>query len=187
MLMHLAVARETARGLGEEKKQNMGMASWSTHLTSTKISIWLALRGGRGGKVPWQRGEVCFGDSDGLGEADWERETALYLLAFELHQWHTFNWLWCQKIWHQHIWGRDAWSKWGYDCEPCLCALSMFYQDCATGVARRIVCVPSQELTLTPHIRKKLSAEEKCLIKCMMYIHVTIREHDGKMMSWPRI
>lgn len=151
----------------------------------------MALRGGKGGKLRWQWGEVCFGDSDGpqLGEADWEREreTALYSLAFELHQWHTFNWLRCQKIWHQHIWGRDAWSKWGYGCESRLCALSMFYQDCATGVARRIVCVTSQELTLTLHIRKGLSARGKSLIECMLYIHLTIREHSGKMMSWPRI
>lgn len=39
MLMHLAVARETARGFAEERKKqkHMGPASWSTHLPSTKI------------------------------------------------------------------------------------------------------------------------------------------------------
>lgn len=137
-------------------------------------------------KLPWQWEEVCFGDGDGpqLGEAGWGRETALCSVAFESHQWHTFNWLRCQENWHQHIWGRYARSKWGYDCEPCLCALSMFYQDCATGVARRIVCVPSQELTATLHIGKKLSVEEKYLIKCMLYIaQFTIGNIEGKMMS----
>lgn len=167
MLMHLAVARETARGLG---KKHMGLASWSTHLPSTKILIWL-LSGGRGGKNYTGSEEkfvlVMMMDPNWGRQAEEERQ--LYSAAFELHQWHTFNWLHCQKNWHQHIWGRYAWSKWGYDWEPCLCTLSMFYQDCATGVTRRIVCVSSQDLTVTLHIGNKLSVEEKDLIKSMPY------------------
>ena len=127
----------------------MGPASWSTHLPSTKILIWLVLSGGRGEKLPWQWGEVCFGDGDGpqLGEAgwgkerererDWERKKLCTQWLLNHINGTLFNWLRCQKNWHQHIWGRYAWSKWEYDCEPCLRALSMFYQDCAIGVASK--------------------------------------------------
>lgn len=121
----------------------MGLASWRTHLPSKKILIWLPLSGERGAKITLAARQVCFGDGDGprLGDAGWRRGTALYSVAFELHHCHTFHWLHCQKNWHQHIWGRYAWSKWGYDCEPCLSALSMFYLVCGTGFARWLVCV----------------------------------------------
>lgn len=98
MLMHLAVARETARGLG---KKHMGPASWSTFAFYKDINMtgaqWWKVEEEE--KLPWLWGEVWFGDGDGpqLVEADWGRETALYFLAFELHQWNTFNWLHCQQ------------------------------------------------------------------------------------------
>lgn len=56
--------------------------------------------------------------------------------------------------------GRYAWSKWEYECEPCLCALSMFYQGCVTVFIRRIVYVSSQALTVTVCTGNKLSVEE---------------------------
>lgn len=163
----------------------MGPASWSTHLPSTKILIWLALSGGRGEKLPWQWGEVCFGDGDGpqLGEAGWGKERKKLCTLWLLNHINgtLFNWLRCQKNWHQHIWGRYAWSKWEYDCEPCLRALSMFYQDCAIGVASKGLSVfASQELTVTLYIGRKLSVEEKYLMKCMpCVVQVTVREQEG--------
>ena len=159
MLMHLAVARETARGFG--KKKHMGLASWSTHspfykdMNMTGAQWWRKRRRNYPGRE--EKFVLVMVMDPNWGRQAGEEKLALFSVAFESHQWRTFNWLHCQKNWHQHIWGRDAWSKWGYDCEPCLCALSMFYQVGATGFARRVVCVPSQELTVTVHIGKKLS------------------------------
>lgn len=162
MLMHLAVATETARGW---RKKTHG-----TCLLEQTFAFYkdINMIEEEEEKLPWQWGEVCFGDGDGPQscEAGGALETASYSVALELHQWHTFKWLHCQKIWHQHIWGRYAQCKWGYDCELCLCALSMFYQDCATVAAQRIVCVPSQALTVAEHVGKKLSVVEKYCIRC---------------------
>lgn len=99
MLMRLAVARETARGLerrvsGKKTKKKQTVASWCIHLPFCRKILILGARDWcseveGGAKLPRQREEVCFGGGDGppIGRRRRKRQ----LCSFELHQWHTSN------------------------------------------------------------------------------------------------
>lgn len=92
--MHLAVARETARGLWGEKKKAHG-----TGLLEHTFAFYKDIN--MTGAQWWKRRKNYPGSEEKfvlvmVMDPNWvrqtgERETALYSVAFELHQWHTFN------------------------------------------------------------------------------------------------
>lgn len=83
--------------------------------------------------MSWQGREVCFGDGPHLGKAGKHSSAA----ACGLHQWRP---LLTARESDINIFEEETREA---NRDVSARFLSMFYQACATGAARRIVCVPS--------------------------------------------
>lgn len=160
------------------------MASWSL-LPSTKILMWLVLRGGRGGKLPWQWGEVCFGDSDGpqLGEADWEREKQRQLCTEWLLNYINGTLLtgFAARKSDINIFEEEMHGANGDMTVSLMSVLYQWFIKSEPLVLQEGLSVLLLKSWHSHYIwERSCQLKKKYLMKCMLYIHIIIREYDRK-------